>query len=1100
MSDFLRKLFGLQQPMPPAPAPESWTAAQSAFRTLIDQAAAWRAAQPASRQPDRRPQNNAPYPSPQYRVLYEESIDAAVIASSDAQRLDLLRCCDLTVSIDALVSLSESERLELLPYDSFPHPSTHLLRSLVFEALCKHFSDTCPEAAAAYFTALSGRERHQGRAISGFHRVCRTMERGDPEAYANHAPLRRAWEVFRANQPHGLHDNALVAAELEARASSLIGIDPPRGFRNPVSGTTGLVSIEDFQLIRAYVEATESFASEAKQWCDKARAVDNACFRDAALRWTIANSVQVPLYPDGCLDDFPLFRAVPLRAAASIRPSPPAWMLEAAAIYRRAETSERGWAEPCLAHAAWYPHSSWIHVWVDRPWLLESRALAEKLLPNPPFDWADKEVVKHEALRRCADGTLIALLSKARSSTPSKTWLNAASALLGSAECASVVATCAEWIKTFNTSLLPISEAVAFRCVQYYRDYERRALKEIALFGGSTDAAIVNAVMIRNPFSRPARYGHVDPNLLSTENDTILRGIIWLKSLDASSVEFILEVALASLVRIVHPEGGFQYRSLIGVNACIWALGRIATPEAVTALGRIRRRVRDERISKLLAKAMAEAAIQAGLTIEALEEIATPSHGLDAAGTITQNLAGGITATLAITSSTEAAVTLTGPTGKPLKSTPVAVKSDADSAATLKSLKATATEIAQTLPSHRLRLERSWITGTSWTGREFRERYLEHPLLNWLAARLVWRLAPADGGPARTLFLRDGQTPIAADDRSLPAIEEGDTLTFWHPLTPAEPDAVTDWRDFLIRHGITQPIKQAHRETYPLTPAEAATGTYSNRFAGHIIRQAQSNALARLRGWSARSRIWADVRNDEPTHIKIPAHGLAAEFWTEGAGGDDPEVTDAQAYLFLKTDRIRFRRLADAGDWRRDGGRHLTLQDETIPVADIPPVVFSEVMRDADLFVGVASIGHDPNWLDAGAHAHHPDQWRRQAGDRYWQDFNTGALSESARSRREFLQMLVPKLAIAACCAFDDRHLFVQGKRARYAIHLGSGNVFIEPEHRYLCIVPDMKSGAPNILLPFEGDRLLSAILSKVFLLANDTAIKDAGILAQIGR
>ena len=73
-------------------------------------------------------------------------------------------------------------------------------------------------------------------------------------------------------------------------------------------------------------------------------------------------------------------------------------------------------------------------------------------------------------------------------------------------------------------------------------------------------------------------------------------------------------------------------RSLKGLNACVWALGRIATPEAVTALGRVKLKVRDERIAKQVAKAMAEAAERAGMSIEDLEEIAVPIFGLEGGG------------------------------------------------------------------------------------------------------------------------------------------------------------------------------------------------------------------------------------------------------------------------------------------------------------------------------------------------------------------------------------------------------------------------------------------------------------------------------------
>ena len=65
----------------------------------------------------------------------------------------------------------------------------------------------------------------------------------------------------------------------------------------------------------------------------------------------------------------------------------------------------------------------------------------------------------------------------------------------------------------------------------------------------------------------------------------------------------------------------------------------------------------------------------------------------------------------------------------------------------------------------------------------------------------------------------------------------------WHPIG-REPDEIVAWRDWLERHAITQPFKQAHREVYLLTDAERATGTYSNRFAAHVLRQHQFHALA----------------------------------------------------------------------------------------------------------------------------------------------------------------------------------------------------------------------------------------------------------------
>lgn len=40
--------------------------------------------------------------------------------------------------------------------------------------------------------------------------------------------------------------------------------------------------------------------------------------------------------------------------------------------------------------------------------------------------------------------------------------------------------------------------------------------------------------------------------------------------------------------------------------------------------------------------------------------------------------------------------------------------------------------------------------------------------------------------------------------------------------------------------------------------------------------------------------------------------------------------------------------------------------------------------------------------------------------------------------------------------------------------------------------------GRENVFLPFEGDGTLSIILSKAFLLAEDTKIKDSTIMSQL--
>ena len=147
-----------------------------------------------------------------------------------------------------------------------------------------------------------------------------------------------------------------------------------------------------------------------------------------------------------------------------------------------------------------------------------------------------------------------------------------------------------------------------------------------------------------------------------------------------------------------------------------------------------------------------------------------------------------------------------------------------------------------------------------------------------------------------------------------------------------------------------------------------------------------------------------------------------------------------------------------------------------------------------DRFTSVASIAADPDWLDRGAGAAHPNQWDHAAAA-YWTRTNTADLEESGKRRRAMLERIVPRLRIADRVTLDDRHLLVQGTRHAYRIHLGSGACF--RGERHICIVPATAEGG-RLWLPFEGDRTLSIILSKAMLLAADDKITDPVILRQL--
>jgi len=302
-------------------------------------------------------------------------------------------------------------------------------------------------------------------------------------------------------------------------------------------------------------------------------------------------------------------------------------------------------------------------------------------------------------------------------------------------------------------------------------------------------------------------------------------------------------------------------------------------------------------------------------------------------------------------------------------------------------------------------------------------------------------------------------------------------VQLWHPIH-SEADIVLAWRDRLETLAIKLPIKQAYREIYLLTDAEINTRVYSNRMAAHIIKQHQFNSLASLRGWKySLLGAYDDGRDGEIASRPLAEYGLTAEFWIDELIDDTDSFNDAGIWHYVATDQVRF----------------TNSEGEAVELVDIPRLIFSELMRDVDLFVGVASVGNDPQWQDGG-----PE--KRPEYREYWQSYSFGDLTEIAKTRKTVLERLLPKLKINDVSRIEGKFLLVDGKINSYKIHIGSGNILIAPNDRYLCIVPgrgkDKK--VEQVFLPFEGDSGLSIVLSKAFLLADDDKIKDQTIVSQL--
>ena len=547
---------------------------------------------------------------------------------------------------------------------------------------------------------------------------------------------------------------------------------------------------------------------------------------------------------------------------------------------------------------------------------------------------------------------------------------------------------------------------------------------------------------------------------IQPRNATMLRSLVWYASLvTGETVCRALANAVEGGLRKL--PGGSLYASSIS-KACITALEVMPGLEPVAQLSRLKHRIKSPWGLEEVEKAFANAVQRSGISRAEAEEISLPTFGLEQNGALNRQV-GDYVGRLQIIGTQAVELKWFDAGGRE-----VAPKFSKAQAAEEKSLKQLAGDIQKMLVAQRDRIENFVERDRSWTYPDWQARHSNHPLVSQITRRLIWQFR--EGRKSASGIWREGRF-VESNNRAIDWLSPKSEVRLWHPLG-MEPAQVLSWREWLEEHSVTQPFKQAHREIYIITDAELATRTYSNRFAAHILRQHQFKALCDQRGWRYEFLgSW-----DQPESVAtrdLPGWELRAEFWIEHAG---TEYAPSGVALHAATDQVRF-----CGPDR-----------QTVALTDVPALVFSEVMRDVDLFVSVSSVGNDPAWADGGQ-----DRSRD-----YWREWSFGALNATAATRREILERVLPKLKIASRCSLKERFLVVRGQLRTYKIHLGSGNILMEPNDQYLCIVPERKPDRTkemeNVFLPFEGDSLLSVILSKAFLLADDSKIKDQSILRQI--
>ena len=332
----------------------------------------------------------------------------------------------------------------------------------------------------------------------------------------------------------------------------------------------------------------------------------------------------------------------------------------------------------------------------------------------------------------------------------------------------------------------------------------------------------------------------------------------------------------------------------------------------------------------------------------------------------------------------------------------------------------------------RLSLEQAMLSQTLFTVAEL-HRIMEHPVVRAMLSKLVL-FNPENQASG---FWQDGK--LLSAEGTLTPLKTDDKLLIAHPSHLFYAVQWDLYQKYLFDKELKQPFKQVFRELYIPTKDELETSNRSERYQGHQVQPQKTVALLRSRGWT--------VNYEEGLQRVYHKEGFRATIY---AAADWYTPSDVEAPTL---EYVVFYSLKDGKE---------------VPMKEIDPVIFSEVMRDVDLVVSVAHVGEvDPE-------ASHSTMQMRAALAR-----------ESAR------------LFKLTNVEVKERHILIKGKLGEYSIHLGSGMVSRGGLQLSILAVQSQHRG--RVFLPFVDDDPKSAeIISKMRLLAEDDKIKDPTILSQI--
>ncbi|GAA2567510.1 hypothetical protein GCM10010435_46520 [Winogradskya consettensis] len=378
---------------------------------------------------------------------------------------------------------------------------------------------------------------------------------------------------------------------------------------------------------------------------------------------------------------------------------------------------------------------------------------------------------------------------------------------------------------------------------------------------------------------------------------------------------------LSPLILTWPGEGGHA-KAVTGLNV----LAAIGSDVALMHLHGIAQRAKFKGLKTAAGQKMDEVAAALGLSAEQLADRLVPDLGLEPDGSMVLDY-GARQFTVGFDEQLRPYVA--DSTGKRLKALPKpGARDDGELApAAYKTFSALKKDVRTIAADQIRRLERAMVSGRRWTGAEFHQLFVEHPLVWHIVRRLVWGLYDESGTLTGAVRVAEDRTfsTVQDDETTLP---DDAIVGVAHPLQLA--DGLPDWVEVFADYEILQPFPQLSRQTFALTPEEAATSRLT-RFEGITVPTGRVIGLER-RGW----------RRETPQDAGIQGRiELTVDAKREVVIELDPGIAIGAMDIFpeQKLDMVFLWDITNGSRWGNRGDGHL-------PLGSLDAVTISEVIRD----------------------------------------------------------------------------------------------------------------------------------------------------------